>query len=212
MKCLKMLEFWWTHQDLNLGPLACEASALTGLSYASTANRIIAPSLLARKSIAAAMTLETASQSRWQMIGGGKNRDFGGLPGFVSDGAGCPLSSTGREDGRRRQNPDRIGPSLRNLGGALAAPPEPAKNAFSLVGGFEFFERIGIHQLRADRLERQMSRSGGDGPAAVRRANEFRQGHLLFREFVSFSQVDWRIYNDTAHCARPPGTTVSLTT
>ena len=28
--------FWWTHQDLNLGPLACEASALTGLSYAST--------------------------------------------------------------------------------------------------------------------------------------------------------------------------------
>ena len=29
-------EIWWTHQDLNLGPLACEASALTGLSYAST--------------------------------------------------------------------------------------------------------------------------------------------------------------------------------
>jgi hypothetical protein len=29
-------KFWWTHQDLNLGPLACEASALTGLSYAST--------------------------------------------------------------------------------------------------------------------------------------------------------------------------------
>src|SRR5208283_6027339 len=23
-KCLKMLEFWWTHQDLNLGPLACD--------------------------------------------------------------------------------------------------------------------------------------------------------------------------------------------
>jgi hypothetical protein len=35
--------FWWTHRDLNLGPLACEASALTGLSYASTGNRIIAP-------------------------------------------------------------------------------------------------------------------------------------------------------------------------
>jgi hypothetical protein len=27
---------WWTHLDLNQGPLACEASALTGLSYAST--------------------------------------------------------------------------------------------------------------------------------------------------------------------------------
>ncbi len=29
-------KFWWTQQDLNLRPLACEASALTGLSYAST--------------------------------------------------------------------------------------------------------------------------------------------------------------------------------
>src|SRR5579875_2746237 len=28
---------WWTHLDLNQGPLACEASALTELSYASTA-------------------------------------------------------------------------------------------------------------------------------------------------------------------------------
>src|SRR6202051_1298799 len=28
--------FWWTHLDSNQGPLACEASALTGLSYAST--------------------------------------------------------------------------------------------------------------------------------------------------------------------------------
>lgn len=27
---------WWTHLDSNQGPLACEASALTGLSYAST--------------------------------------------------------------------------------------------------------------------------------------------------------------------------------
>jgi hypothetical protein len=27
---------WWTQQDLNLRPLACEASALTELSYAST--------------------------------------------------------------------------------------------------------------------------------------------------------------------------------
>ncbi len=26
----------WTHLDLNQGPLACEASALTELSYAST--------------------------------------------------------------------------------------------------------------------------------------------------------------------------------
>src|SRR5208337_5625009 len=51
---------WWTHQDLNLGPLACEASALTGLSYASTGNRIITPSLLARKSIASTMALKTA--------------------------------------------------------------------------------------------------------------------------------------------------------
>src|ERR1700683_4743604 len=117
---------------------------------------------------------------------------------------GCPLSSTGREDGRRRQNPDRIGPLLRNLGGAFAAPPEPAKNAFILVGGFEFLERICIHQLRTNRLERQMSRSGGNGAAAVRRANELRQGHLLFRDFIRFAQVDWRIYNDTAHCARPP--------
>jgi hypothetical protein len=33
---LGMQKVWWTHQDLNLGPLACEASALTGLSYAST--------------------------------------------------------------------------------------------------------------------------------------------------------------------------------
>ena len=29
-------EIWWTHLDSNQGPLACEASALTGLSYAST--------------------------------------------------------------------------------------------------------------------------------------------------------------------------------
>lgn len=28
--------YWWTHLDSNQGPLACEASALTGLSYAST--------------------------------------------------------------------------------------------------------------------------------------------------------------------------------
>lgn len=28
---------WWTQQDLNLRPLACEASALTELSYASAA-------------------------------------------------------------------------------------------------------------------------------------------------------------------------------
>jgi hypothetical protein len=41
---------WWTHQDLNLGPLACEASALTGLSYASTGKRIIAPAASCRKS------------------------------------------------------------------------------------------------------------------------------------------------------------------
>ena len=34
--------FWWTHQDLNLGPLACEASALTELSYASTGEQIMA--------------------------------------------------------------------------------------------------------------------------------------------------------------------------
>src|SRR5712692_7373565 len=31
-------ETWWTHLDSNQGPLACEASALTGLSYASTAS------------------------------------------------------------------------------------------------------------------------------------------------------------------------------
>jgi hypothetical protein len=37
--------FWWTHLDLNQGPLACEASALTGLSYASTEPSIIAPAL-----------------------------------------------------------------------------------------------------------------------------------------------------------------------
>src|SRR5579863_3287452 len=30
------LGIWWTHLDSNQGPLACEASALTGLSYAST--------------------------------------------------------------------------------------------------------------------------------------------------------------------------------
>src|SRR5271170_2902772 len=32
--CLRKI--WWTHLDSNQGPLACEASALTGLSYAST--------------------------------------------------------------------------------------------------------------------------------------------------------------------------------
>ncbi len=31
-----MVWAWWTHLDSNQGPLACEASALTGLSYAST--------------------------------------------------------------------------------------------------------------------------------------------------------------------------------
>ena len=30
------VRIWWTHLDSNQGPLACEASALTGLSYAST--------------------------------------------------------------------------------------------------------------------------------------------------------------------------------
>jgi hypothetical protein len=65
-----MLEFWWTHQDLNLGPLACEASALTGLSYASTGNGIITPSLLARKSIALITAPETARHSRWKVTGG----------------------------------------------------------------------------------------------------------------------------------------------
>ena len=40
---------WWTHLDLNQGPLACEASALTGLSYASTRRSIIAPADVARK-------------------------------------------------------------------------------------------------------------------------------------------------------------------
>src|SRR5580704_536951 len=44
-------DYWWTHQDLNLGPLACEASALTGLSYASAGDGIIAPRRLARKSL-----------------------------------------------------------------------------------------------------------------------------------------------------------------
>src|SRR5579872_5033181 len=47
---------WWTHQDLNLGPLACEASALTGLSYASTEDGIIAPGGRRRKSAAAAIS------------------------------------------------------------------------------------------------------------------------------------------------------------
>src|SRR6266404_969838 len=32
----KCWRIWWTHLDSNQGPLACEASALTGLSYAST--------------------------------------------------------------------------------------------------------------------------------------------------------------------------------
>src|SRR5208337_5324642 len=32
----KYWRIWWTHLDSNQGPLACEASALTGLSYAST--------------------------------------------------------------------------------------------------------------------------------------------------------------------------------
>jgi len=41
---------WWTHLDLNQGPLACEASALTGLSYASTGTRIIALAQAHRKS------------------------------------------------------------------------------------------------------------------------------------------------------------------
>src|SRR6266478_7823525 len=41
--------FWWTHLDSNQGPLACEASALTGLSYASTGKRIIAPAASCRK-------------------------------------------------------------------------------------------------------------------------------------------------------------------
>jgi hypothetical protein len=40
---------WWTHLDLNQGPLACEASALTGLSYASTEPPIIAPRYAPRK-------------------------------------------------------------------------------------------------------------------------------------------------------------------
>src|SRR5258707_13859559 len=32
----KCRRIWWTHLDSNQGPLACAASALTGLSYAST--------------------------------------------------------------------------------------------------------------------------------------------------------------------------------
>lgn len=43
---------WWTHLDSNQGPLACEASALTGLSYASTGRRIIAPAPSLSKSAA----------------------------------------------------------------------------------------------------------------------------------------------------------------
>ncbi len=36
--CVDERKDWWTHLDSNQGPLACEASALTGLSYASTAS------------------------------------------------------------------------------------------------------------------------------------------------------------------------------
>lgn len=42
---------WWTHQDLNLGPLACEASALTGLSYASTEMELLRHRDARRKSM-----------------------------------------------------------------------------------------------------------------------------------------------------------------
>jgi hypothetical protein len=48
---------WWTHQDLNLGPLACEASALTGLSYASTEKELLRHRDAARKRMSSARSL-----------------------------------------------------------------------------------------------------------------------------------------------------------
>ena len=41
--CESLETGWWTHLDLNQGPLACEASALTGLSYASTGENALSP-------------------------------------------------------------------------------------------------------------------------------------------------------------------------
>ena len=69
--CLNLLgNLWWTHLDLNQGPLACEASALTVLSYASTERRIIVPSARPRKPIGwllnpdRSATRETAPRSK----------------------------------------------------------------------------------------------------------------------------------------------------
>ncbi len=71
---------WWTQQDLNLRPLACEASALTGLSYASTGSWIIAPSANAGKSahcgalsaIALASYYRSAEEGRADTKGSGR--------------------------------------------------------------------------------------------------------------------------------------------
>src|SRR5581483_5152239 len=66
---------WWTHLDLNQGPLACEASALTGLSYASTRRLIIAPACPRRKPSRALAV--RAPRARRFHCDDGKARDHG---------------------------------------------------------------------------------------------------------------------------------------